>query len=108
VTENFTGSIGQNGTNVHPFTVTNSGYSLLAGFTSLSPASVTALGMGIGTWDASASTCSLNLSQNDTARTGNTGVTGTPGSGSYCLRIYDGGNVPAGTTVTYTVQVQHY
>jgi hypothetical protein len=107
-TDNFTGSIGQNGTSVHSFTVTTSGYTLLAGFTNISPSSVAALGLGIGSWDTSTSTCSLNVSQNDTARSGNTGLTGTPSSGSYCLRVYDGGNVPAGLTASYTVQVQHY
>src|SRR5262249_31159398 len=65
VTETFTGSLGQNEARIHPFTVTNAGYTLLAGFTSISPASVTALGLGIGSWDASTSTCSLNVSQND-------------------------------------------
>jgi hypothetical protein len=53
VTENFSGSIEQNGSRVHTFTVTNSGYTLLAGFTSLSPSSITALSIGIGTWDSS-------------------------------------------------------
>jgi hypothetical protein len=108
VTDNFDGSIEQNGNRVHTFTVTNSGYTLLAGFTNLSPASVTALGVGIGSWDSSASTCSLNVSQNDTARSGGTGLSGTANSGSYCLRVYDGGNIPAGVTASYAVQVQHY
>lgn len=107
-TDSFTGSIGQNGTSVYSFGVANSGYTLLAGFTSISPSSVAALGMGIGSWDTSTSTCSLNISQNDTARSGNTGLSGTPNSGSYCLRVYDGGNVPVGVTASYTVQVQHY
>jgi hypothetical protein len=108
VTDTLSGSIGQNGSSVHTFTVTNSGYTLLAGFTGLSPSTVTALGLGVGSWDSSTSTCGLNLSQNDTARSGNTGISGTPNSGSYCLRIYDGGNIPAGVTASYTVQVQHY
>ena len=107
-TETFTGSIGQNGTATHNFTVTSSGNTLLAGFTSLSPTTVTALGLGIGSFDASSSTCGLNQSQNDAARNGNTGLSGTAASGSYCLRVYDGGNVPVGVTVSYTVQVQHY
>jgi hypothetical protein len=107
-TDTFTGSIDQNGSVVYPFTVTSSGYGLLAGYTSISPSSVTALGLGIGNWDASTSTCSLNLSQNDTGRSGSTAVSGTPGSGNYCLRIYDAGNIPAGITASYTVQVQHY
>jgi hypothetical protein len=107
-TDTFTGSIEQDGTVVYPFTVTSSGYGLLAGYTSISPSSVSALGLGIGNWDPSTSTCSLNVSQNDTGRSGSTAVSGTPGSGNYCLRIYDAGNIPAGVTASYTVQVQHY
>jgi hypothetical protein len=107
-TDTFTGSIDQNGTAVYPFTVNTSGYGLLAGYTSISPSSVAALGLGIGSWDASSSTCSLNVSQNDTGRSGSTAISGTPSSGSYCIRIYDAGNIPAGVAASYTVQVQHY
>jgi hypothetical protein len=107
-TETFTGSIDQSGTAVYPFTVTTSGYSLLAGYTSISPTSVTALGLGIGAWDATASTCSLNVSQNDTGRSGSTAISGTPNSGSYCVRVYAAGNIPAGVSASFTVQVQHY
>src|SRR5215475_11649692 len=107
-TDTFTGSIEQNGTAIFPFTVTTAGYGLLAGYTSIAPSTVAALGLGIGSWDATSSTCSLNLSQNDTGRSGSTALTGTPGSGSYCLRIYDAGNIPAGVTASFTVQVQHY
>jgi hypothetical protein len=35
-------------------------------------------------------------------------LSGTPNSGAYCVRIYDGGNIPAGATASYTLQVQHY
>ena len=108
VTEVFSGSIGQNGTAVHSFTVNTSGYTLLAGYTSLSPASVGALGLGLGSWDSGTSSCGLNLSQVDVARSGSTALSGTAGSGSFCLRVYDGANIPAGVTTTYTVQVQHY
>ena len=107
-TDTFSGSIEQNGSAVHAFTVTDSGYTVLVGFTSLSPSSVTALGLGIGSWDASTSSCSLNVSQNDAARSGNTALSGTSNSGSYCVRVYDGGNIPSGVTAAYTVQVQHY
>jgi hypothetical protein len=107
-TDTFAGAIEQNGTAVYPFTVTSSGYTLLAGYTSISPSSVAALGLGIGAWDTSSSTCSLNVSQNDTGRSGSTALSGTPSGGNYCLRIYDAGNIPAGVTASYTVQVQHY
>ena len=106
-TDTFSGSIAQNGTGVYPFTVTSSGSTLLAGFTSISPSTVAALGLGIGSWDSSTSSCSLNISQNDTARSGNTGLNGTPDSGAYCVRVYDGGNIPVGVTASFTVQVQH-
>jgi hypothetical protein len=108
VTDTFTGSIEQNGSRVHPFTVTSSGYTLLAGYTVLTPSSLAALGLGIGSWDGTSSTCSLNVSQNDTARSGSTGLSGTSGSGSFCVRVYDGGNIPTGVTASYTVQIQHY
>lgn len=107
-TDTFTGSIDQNGTAVFPFTVTTAGYGLLAGYTSISPASVAALGIGIGSWDGTTSTCSLNLSQNDAGRTGSTALSGTPSNGSYCVRIYDAGNIPAGVSASFTVQIQHY
>jgi len=107
-TDTFTGSLDQNGTAIYPFTVTSAGYGLLAGYTSISPASVTALGIGIGSWDATASSCSLNLSQNDTGRSGSTALSGTPSNGNYCVRIYDAGNIPAGVAASFTVQVQHY
>jgi len=108
VTETFSGEITQNGSDVHSFTVNNSGYTLLAGYISLSPASVTALGLGLGSWDPGTSTCGLNLTQSDTAHSGSTAVNGTANSGSYCVRVYDAGNVPAGVTADYTLQVQHY
>lgn len=108
VTETFSGSLDQNGTALHTFTVANSGYSLLAGFTSVAPSSITSLGIGIGSWDSTTSTCGLNLTQNDAAKNGSTALSGTAGSGSFCIRVYDGGNIPAGTSASYTVQVQHY
>ena len=106
VTDTFSGSITQNGTAIHPFSVTSSGYTLLAAYTSITPATVTALGMGIGTWDGT--NCGLNQAQNDLARSGSTAVTGTAASGNYCVRVYDGGNIPDGVTAAYTLQVQHY
>ena len=107
-TNTFSGSISQNGTAVHTFSVSSSGYTLLAGYTSISPPSITSLGLGIASWDSSTSTCGLNLTQIDAAKSGATALSGTADSGSYCVRVYDGGNITSGTTVTYTVQVQHY
>ena len=107
-TETFTGSVGRNGSAIHPFSVTTGGYTLLAGYTSIAPASVTALGVGIGAWDATTSTCGLNQTQNDAAKAGSTALSGTASAGNYCIRVYDGGNIPEGITASYTVQVEHY
>jgi hypothetical protein len=109
VTETFNGSIPQGGTAIFNFTVPNSGYGLLAGYTAITPASVTALGMGIGAWDPSAQTCGLNQMQNDISRSGSTAISATAASGQYCVRVYDAGNIPgADVTATFTLQVQHY
>jgi hypothetical protein len=80
----------------------------MAGFTSVTPTSVAALGMGVGAWDATTSTCGLNQSQNDAAKSGSTAISGTAAAGNYCIRVYDGGNIPEGVTASYTLQVQHY
>ncbi len=107
-TETFSGSIDQGGSAVYSFSVKTAGLALLAGYTSITPTTVPALGIGIGTWDPMASTCGLNQTQNDSAKSGSTGLSGTADAGNYCIRVYDGGNIPAGVTATYTVQVQHY
>lgn len=107
-TETFNGSLQRNGTSTNAFTVATSGYSMLAGFTAMGPGEVTSLGIGIGSWDTATSTCGLNQTQNDAARSGATALSGTAAAGSFCIRVYDGGAIPDGVTATYTVQVQHY
>jgi hypothetical protein len=107
-TETFTGSVGQNGSAIHPFTVVTGGYTVLAGFTSIAPSTLTSLGLGIGVWDAASSTCGLNAMQSDAAKSGSTAISGTATAGNYCIRVYDGGNLTAGVTANYIVQVQHY
>jgi hypothetical protein len=107
-TETFSGSIDRNGSAIHPFTVTSGGFTLLAGYTSITPTSVAALGMGLGAWDATTSTCGLNQTQNDAAKSASTALSGTASAGNYCIRVYDGGNIPEGVTASYTLQVQHY
>ena len=107
-TENFTGTIDKGGIAVHNFTVTTSGYTLLAGYTSITPTTVSALGLGIGVWDAASSTCGLNITQVDAAKAGATALNGTAANGTFCLRVYDSGAIPDGTSASYTLQVQHY
>ena len=108
VTENYTGSIDRGGTAIHSFAIQSSGYTLLAAYLTIAPTSVTALGMGIGSWDAATATCGLNQTQNDAAKAGSTAISATAPAGNFCIRVYDGGNIPEGVTASYTLQVQHY
>jgi hypothetical protein len=107
-TETYTGSIDRGGSAVHPFAIKSGGYTLLAGYTTITPSSVTALGMGVGSWDGTTSTCGLNQTQNDSARAASTGLTATAAAGNFCIRVYDGGNIPEGVTASYTLKVEHY
>ena len=111
VTETFNGSITQGTTMIHNFTITNAGYTLAAGFTSITPSTIPSLGVGIGVWDPNAQTCGLNQLQNNTATSGSTAISYTSGApnGTYCARVYNGGGITDPTVaVSYTLQVEHY
>ena len=103
-TETFSGTVAQSGTTGFPFTVSSTG-SVTIGLTSVAPLSTMALGVGIGTSDGT--TCGTSVSKNDNARTGTTALAGTATSGSYCVIVYDSGNVPDGWSVSFTVEVVH-
>jgi hypothetical protein len=102
-TENFTGTIQQTGVASHPFTVAVGG-TLTMGLTSVAPLATMAIGVGIGSWDGT--TCTA-LSNNDNSKAGVTALSGSVVVGSYCARVYDSGNIPAGGSATYTLQVVH-
>jgi len=55
-----------------------------------------ALGLGIGVWDPSSSTCGLNVTQNDVSRAGSTAINGgsvqTTGAQSYNDAVTLGAN----------------
>ena len=99
VTENFAGALNTNGAVTFTFTVTAPG-TVTASLTSLSPIATLAVGLSIGTWDGSV--CSASLSNDNTrvsdVLTGNTSLTG-----SYCVRVYDVGNVTQTEQVAVTV-----
>jgi hypothetical protein len=102
-TDTYSGTLAQLGTAVHPFTVTTTG-TVTISLTDVSPLATMAIGVSIGTWDGTNCTA---ISKNDNARAGSTALTGTAATGSYCVRVYDSGNIPDGTSATYTVQVVH-
>jgi hypothetical protein len=61
----------------------------------------------VGTWNADTSTCTAANIRNDNARANTTALTGTSTTGSFCVNIYDSGNLPSTWTVAYTLQVTH-
>jgi ABC-type oligopeptide transport system substrate-binding subunit len=103
-TETFSGSINQQGQSVHSFSVTTAGSTTVT-LTAVDPLTTMALGVAIGTW--SNSSCGTTIAYNENARTNIAALSGTATAGSYCLKIYDSGNVPASWLVNYTIQVVH-
>ena len=102
-TDTFSSTLVQLGAVVHPFTVATSGAVSIT-LTSVAPLATMALGVGIGTWDGTS--CST-ITVNDNSKMNVAALSGTAAAGSYCIRVYDSGNIPDGGTVNYTVQVVH-
>ena len=104
-TDTFNANVSQTGSVTHNFKVTNSG-EVTVTLTSVSPLTTMALGVGIMTSDGT--NCVKTLTQNDNARANNTAaLEGTAVAGNYCVRVYDSGNIPESTTVSYTITVLH-
>ena len=103
VTETFSGSITRNGADSKPFTVAASG-TVTATLKTIGDDNTLVVGFMLGNWINSA--CSVVVA-NDAA-TGGSVLTGTMSSaGTLCLRVYDVGNVAAGISVPYSVEVVH-
>jgi hypothetical protein len=102
-TETFSGTIPQLGSAAHAFTVAANG-TITISLTSVGPLATMAIGLGVGSWDGT--TCTV-ITQNDNARAGSIALTGTAVAGSFCAKVYDSGNIPDLTTVTYTIEVVH-
>jgi hypothetical protein len=104
VTQTFTGTLTRNGGATYQFSSLSRG-TITATLTSVSPDSTLAIGIQLGTWNITTSTCQVILA-NDAATVG-TGVVGSvSGVGDLCLRVYD----PKGTVTTsqdYSVNVVH-
>jgi hypothetical protein len=103
-TDTFSSSFAQTGSVTHVFAVAATGQVTVT-LTSVAPLSTMALGVGMMTSDGTS--CLSTITQNDNARASAPALQGTATAGNYCIRVYDSGNVPISTTVTYTVTVQH-
>jgi len=102
-TEDFTATLDQLGSMTHAFSVAAAG-TVQVKFTDVEPLATMGLGVAVTTGGTA---CGSDIAQNTNAKSGTTALTGTAAVGSYCIRVFDAGNIPVDTTVTYTVEVTH-
>jgi hypothetical protein len=100
MTETFTGVLSAGGAATHAFNVSQAG-TLDATLTSISPQSTITVGFGVG--QVTTGGCSL-ISVTEGGRVGSD-LSGPINPGSYCVTIYDVGNVQ--DSVSYTLTVVH-
>jgi hypothetical protein len=103
VTDTLTGTVTQNGANTQTFTA-NAGGTVTATLTDLQPVDTVTIGFSIGT--TIGTICQATLA-NDAATKGFSFTATAATAGTYCVRVYDVGNVTADTPVNYTVTVVH-
>jgi hypothetical protein len=103
-TESFDGTVDHASSSGNSFTVTTTGTVTIT-LTAVGPLTTMSMGVGVGTWDGTS--CGVSTIKNDNARTGAPALTGTANAGSYCVNVYDSGNVPVDGEVSYEVQVVH-
>jgi len=101
VTDTFTGPLTQNGAFSFNFTTAQSGQ-VTATLTTLSPDSTLVVGLALGTWSGNA--CQIVLSK-DSATQASFIVGQASQASTFCVRIYDVGNVK--DPITWEIQVNH-
>jgi hypothetical protein len=103
VTDTFTGSIGPNGSSTHNFTTAAAG-PVTATLKTIGTDNTLVVSFQLGNWSGTA--CSIVLG-NDAA-TGGHVLSGTmTGAGNLCVRVGDVGNIAAGASASYSVEVVH-
>jgi len=100
-TDTFTGTLAPQGTSSHEFSAQRAGFMTLT-VVSLDPLPEITIGVGLGA--PSESGCTLQL-KNDAARAGSILSASITTPGSYCVAIYDVGNVTE--DVSYSIQLIH-
>ena len=104
VTQTFAGTLTRNGGDTYQFSSLSRG-TITATLTILTPDGSLPIGVSIGTWNISTSSCQIILA-NDNATLGTSIVGSVSGVGDLCLRVYDAkGNVT--TSQDYSVDVVH-
>jgi len=103
VNERFSGTLEPSGSVVHPFRVSVAGQ-VDVSLISVTPDSSLNLAVAIGTWDGT--TCTT-VTTNANARQGTIALSGDALIGDFCVRVFDSGKIPAGTTASYALQINH-
>jgi hypothetical protein len=103
-TDSFSGSLTHSGSVTYSFTVAETG-GVEVSLTSVDPLATLALGVDVGSWAGSA--CGTFCASTTNARRGLVALGGTAAAGTYCLRVYDPGNIPESYTVNFAIQVVH-
>jgi hypothetical protein len=102
-TDVFSTQLGIGGTATRSFKVRTTG-TVSVTLTSVGPPSTVAVGVGVGIPQASGSGCSLTRSVVATA-SADPQLTLTADGGTYCVRVYDVGNLTG--DVTFSISVLH-
>jgi len=103
--ENFSGTVQVGGLDAHPFVVALSGGLLNVTLTAVGPPPTIFMGFGVGSWDGTTCTPLAGGSANVQAST-TPQLSGTVNAGSYCVMVFDIGNMVA--PVTYSWTMTHY
>ena len=111
ITSTFTGTLANSGDVpvlrlTHTFTTTYNGTVTLA-LTANQPDAALVVGFGIGSWDATTSTCGPLLAWNNSAAQG-ASIIGNGLAGNFCTQVYDVGNLAVGAQTNYTLTVTYY
>lgn len=101
VTDTFAGTLTSNGAASYAFTTAASG-TVTATLATLAPNTTLVVGMALGTWNGNA--CQIVLSK-DSATQFSFIVGQASAANTYCVRIFDVGNVT--DPATYELQVNH-
>ncbi len=102
VTETFEETLNPNGGRTHQFNAERAG-DIVASLTGLDPDPDVVIGLGIGTWNGTS--CAITIA-NDNAKLNVSIVGSATGTGAFCVRVYDVGNLTG--SIGYAVTVQHY
>jgi hypothetical protein len=89
----------------HHFTVHQAG-NLDATLTDIQPVNSVTLGLGLGIWDSTAQSCSLQLTSS-AAKLNLTLAASVSVAGELCVGVYDVQNLSSAINVTYTVTINH-